>query len=242
MLAPAQVAEGVHRLGSRYLNWYMVYEGDQITVVDAGVPGYWEQVEPALQSVGRKLEDVVAVILTHKHIDHVGMAERFRVEAGAEVFIHEREAEAVLKATGTSTPPGFYSNLWRPAMLGFALHLARNGANKPAPIAEVTSFRDGEVLDIPGRPKVIFTPGHTEGSCCFLLPERGVLFTGDVIVTRDANTGRTGAQLMPFNLDVEQARNSLVKLEQVKAGTILPGHGEPWTKGVSEGIRAARIS
>jgi glyoxylase-like metal-dependent hydrolase (beta-lactamase superfamily II) len=47
---------------------------------------------------------------------------------------------------------------------------------------------------------------------------------------------------MPFNDEVEQARNALVKLEKLKADIVLPGHGDPWTSGVAEAVRAARIA
>lgn len=246
MLAPTEVTDGVFRLGTHYINWYLVTEGDQVTVVDAAVPGYWDQLEPGLEAAGRKPGDVAAVILTHKHADHVGLAERIRAELGAPVYIHEREADDVTgdpsAPSGLAIPPGFFSNMWRPAMLSFGFHLLRSGAMKPTPVAEISTFRDGEVLDVPGRPKVIFTPGHSPGHCCFHLADRGVLFTGDQIVTRGATTGRVGAQLMSLNDDVEKARNSLVKLEGLTAGMLLPGHGEPWTGGVAEAIRAARIS
>src|SRR5207302_185062 len=101
---------------------------------------------------------------------------------------------------------------------------------------------DGETLDIPGRPTVVHTPGHTPGASALLLGDRGVLFTGDGLVTMNPLTGRLGPQICPggFNTSSRQAMDSLNRLEGLSAPTILPGHGEPWTGGVGDAVRLAR--
>ena len=112
------------------------------------------------------------------------------------------------------------------------------------PIREVSSFADGEVLDVPGRPRVVHSPGHTAGSAALHLESRGVLFSGDALVTRNPMTGRVGPQIMPsgLNADTPQALASLANLAAIKADVLLPGHGEPWTEGVGEAIRQARAA
>jgi glyoxylase-like metal-dependent hydrolase (beta-lactamase superfamily II) len=90
----------------------------------------------------------------------------------------------------------------------------------------------------------VHAPGHTDGSAAILLEDRGILFTGDVLCTYNAYTGRTGPQIMPsgLNADTQRALASLANLGGIKAGMLLPGHGEPWTDGVQDAIRRARAA
>ena len=77
--AAAEVmADGVVRLGSDQVNWYLVEEAGVVTVVDAGLPRFRPQLEEGLRLLGRQPADVGAVILTHAHADHVGLAEPIR--------------------------------------------------------------------------------------------------------------------------------------------------------------------
>jgi glyoxylase-like metal-dependent hydrolase (beta-lactamase superfamily II) len=98
------------------------------------------------------------------------------------------------------------------------------------------------VVDVPGRPRVVHAPGHTAGTAALYLESRGILFSGDALVTRNPLTGRIGPQIMPsgFNRDSAQALSSLRALLSVAASTVLPGHGEPWTGGAAEAVRLAR--
>jgi glyoxylase-like metal-dependent hydrolase (beta-lactamase superfamily II) len=72
------VAEGVHRIGEHYLNFYLIEEGGHITIVDAGLPASWGSLLEALSSIGSTPADVEALVLTHAHFDHIGFAERAR--------------------------------------------------------------------------------------------------------------------------------------------------------------------
>lgn len=57
------------------------------------------------------------------------------------------------------------------------------------PILEVSTFADGEVTDVPGRPRVIHVPGHSEGMSALHVPSRDTVFLGDAFVTLDMHSG-----------------------------------------------------
>jgi glyoxylase-like metal-dependent hydrolase (beta-lactamase superfamily II) len=240
---PTSVADGVTRLGTELVNWYVIEDGGRLTVVDAGVPAYRPQLDQAVAQLGRNVGDVEAVILTHAHGDHVGVAEMVRREAGARVFVHEADRELAMtaKAFGKNErsllPYLRYPMAWR-----LLTHLMRGGGLKPRPIAEVTTFADGETLEVPGRPRAIHTPGHRDGHCAFFFESRGALFVGDALCTLNPLTGRRGPQLMPsaFNRSSQQCLESLARLDPIDAATLLPGHGEPWTDGTRTAVEQAR--
>ena len=72
----ARVAPGVHRLHTRYTNWYLLEDGERLTVLDAGLPGDLRQFVSALSRLGHAPADIDAVLVTHHHPDHRGNAER----------------------------------------------------------------------------------------------------------------------------------------------------------------------
>jgi glyoxylase-like metal-dependent hydrolase (beta-lactamase superfamily II) len=225
-----KLAENVVALGSRYVNWYLVADGGKVTVVDAGAPGYRDQLGPGCEMLGCSEADVAAVVLTHPHSDHVGVAELLRTELGIPVHVHA--ADEKLARTGKQTVKNERSSLpylRHPAAWKLIWELGRNGAIKPRPIGEVQTFSEGEELDVPGRLRVVHTPGHTEGHCAFVAGSAGVVFAGDAICSYNPMTGSSGPQLMPasFTRDNAQALGSLDRLAGLDAGPLLPGHGGP---------------
>ena len=221
-----RVADRVYRLGSRWINWYVVEEEGQLTLIDSGCPRYYDQLGPALTSIGRGVADIEAILLTHAHADHLGAVARLHEETGARVYAHPADTDAV-RTGSPKTPPGFFTDLWRPRFARYFLHAAANGAASVKAVSAVEAFAEGDVLDVPGRPRVLHTPGHTPGHCSLLLEERGVLFSGDALVTLDSATGRRGPRPIRWNEDPEQAAASYERLRAAAAEVVLPGHGEP---------------
>ena len=125
---------------------------------------------------------------------------------------------------------------WRLLAMG-----VRAGGAKTVKIAEVTPFGEGE-LDVPGRPRVIHTPGHSPGHVVFHFAEAGTLIAGDALCTRNPLTGRPGPQIMPgaFSYSNAQAMDSLGRIEAIEVGALLVGHGDPWTAGVGAAVARAR--
>ena len=238
---PAEVAPGIHRLGNDLVNFYLVEDDTGLTLVDAGLPGFRGQLESVLRERGRALRDVDAVILTHAHVDHVGVAEAVR-SAGAPVYVHEADAEMARTAKTPKRERGFLPYLRHPAtwkLLGVAM---RAGGVKPTKIAEVSTFSGDTVLEVPGRPQAIQTPGHSDGHVAFHLPDRGALLVGDALCTYNPLTGRRGPQLMPggFSISSAQAMESLDRIAGLGAAVLLPGHGEPWSGDVATAVARAR--
>ena len=239
-----EVAAGIHRLTNGVANFYLIEESGKLVLVDAGAPKDWDLLGQVVRELGRDLSDLDAVLLTHAHTDHTGFAEQARATTGARVWVHAHDVQ--MARTGKVGPRDgkTSSYLLRGAFWRTAFVLSRRGATKIIPIQEVSEFSDGQTLDIPGKPRVVHAPGHTDGSAAILLEDRGILFTGDVLCTFNAYTGRTGPQIMPsgLNTDTPRALASLANLDGIKAGMLLPGHGDPWTGGVQDAIRRARAA
>lgn len=218
------MTNGYRRLGSKVVNFYVLEEDGHATVIDGGVAGYRSQLDTATDAT------ISAVVLTHAHADHVGIAELLRTELGIPVYVHEADAELARSAKPTGKNESSMLPYFRhPAAWQLLFELGRNGGAKPRPIQEVRTFADGDELDVPGRLRVIHTPGHTDGHCALLAEASGTLFAGDAICSRNPLTGDVGAQLMPnaFTHDVAQATASLDKLIDPRAQVLLPGHGDP---------------
>jgi glyoxylase-like metal-dependent hydrolase (beta-lactamase superfamily II) len=236
-----QVANGVYRLGTDWVGWYLYDVDGAVTVVDCGFAGYFDQLPAALSELGRPLDAVAAVVLTHYHSDHVGSAERIRKEAGATVFAPARDASGI-QGGKVPMPPGMAANLWRPRMIRYITHATRNGGAKGVPVEEVRTYGDGDVLDVPGGLRAVHTPGHTGGHCSLLAEGPGVLFAGDALATVSFLSGETGPQLVAFNEDAARARDSLSKLEGLSANVVVVGHGRPFEGTPVEAVDRARSS
>ena len=239
MTSVQPVVDGVRRGANSLVNWYLVDGDDGVTAIDAGFPPDFDDLRAALG--GAQLR---AVVITHGHVDHVGFAERARRELGATVYL---PADDVKIATSwfplarSERNPLLYVLRYgdtRRLYLGATLQRGMLGQR----ISAWETYRGGEELPVPGRPRAVACPGHSLGHCALHLPDRDVLFAGDAIVTRDPYTGREGPRLVARAATADSAQNlrSLEALAQTGAKWVLTGHGEPWDRGAEEAVRLAR--
>ncbi|HEX8488787.1 MAG TPA: MBL fold metallo-hydrolase [Propionibacteriaceae bacterium] len=233
------VADGVHLLQNAYVNCYLIEDEDGLTLVDTGLPAMWGTIEGALEDLGRTTFDLSAIVLTHAHFDHVGCAARARQELQASIWAHPAEhylAEHPYRYRHEKSRLRYPFRY--PRGLRILTAMARAGALRVQGVTDLRSLQEGSVLEVPGRPRVIYTPGHTEGHCALHLADRGTVLTGDALVTLDPYTGYTGPQVIAgaATASTPQALASLKVLAATQAELVLPGHGDPWTGGIQAAV------
>jgi glyoxylase-like metal-dependent hydrolase (beta-lactamase superfamily II) len=184
------------------------------------------------------------VILTHSDSDHTGITDELQ-GAGARILIHEKDEPKLRKPgpkSGDAKPINMIPEMWRPSFWRLFGPMLLAGAARPPRINDAETFADDDELDVPGRPRVIPTPGHTIGHCAFHFAGHGALFAGDAICTLNTVTGRTGPQLMhrAFNESNADALRSLDAIEAIDAEVVFFGHGEPWRAGTADAVAQAR--
>ncbi len=238
MSPPEQIADGVFRLGTEWVNWYLCAADDGIVIVDCGFRDYAEQLPGALREIGRSEDEVAAVVLTHYHPDHAGAAQRIREATGARVSAPVGDAEG-LRTGRIPTPRGLVTSLWRPAMARYAAHIVRSGGMARVPVAEVGEYAEGALAGLPLPLTAIPAPGHTGGHCALLAEDYGVLFVGDALSNVDFFTREPRVHVLPFNEDSEVAVRSITRLAAVPAQVVAFGHGDPLRASPAEVVARA---
>lgn len=154
-----------------------------------------------MEEINRNDDKPVAVLLTHGHFDHMLAATQIKEKYGVKVYVMEQEQDLLSDA---------YKNLSQNFMWPYTMK------------ADVT-MQDNEVLDLNGFAcKVLHTPGHTEGSCCFYFESEGVLISGDTLFC--CSVGRTDFPTGNTRKLYISIKERLLTLPaEVK---VYPGHGE----------------
>ena len=235
-----QVTENVHFARGSAVNWVLVTDDTGVMLIDAGYPGDRQDVLESLRQVGFGPGDVHAILLTHAHVDHLGSAIWFANEHGTPVYCHAEEVgHAKREYLEQASVVDVALRIWRPRWAVWTAHLIRNGGLVREGIPTTKALTAEVAAGLPGYPMPVFTPGHTNGHCSYLVD--GVLVSGDALITGHPLLRHRGPQLLPevFSHSQQGCLRSLDALALLETEILLPGHGDVWRGPIREATDAA---
>lgn len=241
-MAPAltTITDRVHFAYTDLVNWTLVTDGNGVMLIDAGFPGHREDVLASLSQLGFGVDDLLAILLTHAHIDHLGTAIWFAKTHGTPVYCHADEVghskREYLEQAGVAD---ILPHIWQPRFMKWTVAISRKGGMVRDGIPTTQALTEDVAAGLPGQPMAIPTPGHTGGHCSFIVD--GVLVSGDALVTGHPLLSRSGPQLLPslFNHDEDGCVRSLGALGMLDTEVLLPGHGPVWRGSIREAATRA---
>lgn len=188
-------------LGVCQTNCYFIYEEGKTEVLLFDPADQGEYIYEGLKSKGFT---VVAILLTHGHFDHIWGVEKLKELTGAKVYANEAERK----------------------LCGDVSMNVSAAAGRACSLKPDVFLKDGEEVTLAGISfKMIATPGHTEGSCCYYFEEDKILVSGDTLFQE--SVGRTDFPTGSMSTLVRSIREKLLSLpEEVK---VYPGHGDSTT-------------
>ena len=205
---------------------YLLRRGTQAVLIDTGIAGQGDAIADALVDWGLDREALTHVLLTHWHPDHVGSAAEVSNWPNAQIWAHRLDAP-IIRGHSYGTFPSL-----TPTEQQFYAQIA--GTVPSADAARVDrELGDDEYPEGLGA-RVIYTPGHTDGSIAFLFEEAGVLFTGDVATEQQGQV-----VLGPFDNDRPTARQSFRKFADIEVDIVCFGHGQPLVGEETNKLKAA---
>lgn len=216
--------------GLRYVLVYALELPDGVAVIDAGwdTDDAWQALLGGLATAGYSPGDVRAILVTHIHPDHYGLAGRLREVSGAWIGLHPADAALI---------PNRYVDV-DTLLDENRLLLERMGVPaEEAGLAEVSMHArafvnvahpdrlivDGDRLDLPDwNLHAVWTPGHSPGHLCFTDPDRGILFSGDHVLPKITPNISVHPQQRPNPL--ADYLDSVEKVRRLGVAEVLPAH------------------
>ena len=225
-----EITTGVYLISAGRSNSYLL-AGEDLTLVDTGMPGEADKVLDSIKQIGRKCEELNYILITHAHMDHMGSVAAIKKVSGAQIVASSREVEYIegLRKTWTMGREGLAGKVFKGV-----LFLLETFAFNYEPVRVDMPCQGGEVIDCFGGMRVIASPGHSPGSLSFYQPEKKIIFTGDAL------SGVPELKLPPRLgcADYREALASVKKLAGLDFDLCLFGHGTPVKREASRMVGA----
>lgn len=214
-------------------NFYIVKQDENVFLIDTGIntEESWQLLLDRLANQQLSLQDIDFILLTHSHVDHIGLVNRIRQEIDIPVYAHPKafphltRDEQFLKMR-VNFFDKFYAEMdcrshgkKRVKDMAEAIEKNKDQAIK----GKLNPLVDGDIIN---GFKVISVPGHASDHLAFYEQDSGYLFSGDnlfshinsnALIEPDQN-----GQLIP---SLQQYENTLLTLKELHLTKVYPGHG-----------------
>ena len=217
-----EITDGIHLInGVRGPNIYLLVDED-LTLIDSGFPGNGRVIAQYIEGIGRSLDELKRVLITHSHPDHTGSVPELKDMLPAlQVMAHRADTSRDSQGRNLVS----YLNVFGATRL-------------PVPFlrrVEADGFlEEGQVLPILGGLRVIHTPGHTPAACASTWSRARAIFVGDNVV----NMGEYVGASMPFpKTSMGQYEKSLRRIAAMEFDIACLAHGQVFRVNADRRIR-----
>jgi glyoxylase-like metal-dependent hydrolase (beta-lactamase superfamily II) len=222
-----------------HLNSYLIKSGKKNLLIDTGLNSLqsFQSICADLSQAGVKPQELTEILLTHFHVDHVGLVPRFKeASKNTELSIHRVEAELSKVISGGfehykenmenflkihGAPPSVAANMERfhPAFFTPAAYQVL--AETAIPLEDGQEISVGDYVL-----QVLWTPGHSPGHICLYEPSLRLLFSGDhLLPTITPHVTQFAEDTDPLT----DYLRSLEKSQELNVEVVLPAHEETFT-------------
>lgn len=219
-----KVTDGVFQVHER-VNSFIIDGDDGVTLVDTGYPNQADAITIALDRLGRSVDDIANIVITHGHMDHYGGAAVLARGSGATVVASMIDAP-IIEGERPDPPPPVLERL---PFLKPLLRFMPDAENLP-----IDHTVDDGPLGLVADLSVVPTPGHTDGHISLLLDRGGgVLFVGDAATRNRKGEVRRGLMNRPEPIFDQ----SLQRLAGLEFGIAVFGHSAPLASSAAAAFR-----
>ncbi len=204
-------------------NVYLTKGEKGYLLIDAGFPNTVKTFLNALEKKSINLRDIVLIVITHVHCDHVGNLKETKDFTGAKIIVSSNEYE-LLKKGIISIPKG--TNI-SGKLISYLGNLFPKAISYPPVEADIRISETYSLKDFGFNASIIPTPGHTEGSLS-VVSDSGEAFVGDTCFNIFPINKST--VFPPFANDIPILLKSWKLLLDMKVQELFPGHGKPFDR------------
>ncbi|UCH42981.1 MAG: MBL fold metallo-hydrolase [Dehalococcoidales bacterium] len=220
-----EIGPDIYQLSDRGVNIILIVE-DELTLIDTGYPGSSVPIAGFISSLGRSVDEIGLIIITHNHIDHMGGLAELREMGRARVAVHQAGI------IGDGDEPPYPAGIRRLLRVPFFSNLRRRFLLSPGDVD--IRLSDGDVLEPLGGLRVVHTPGHTPCSISLYSPRDKLLIVSDTLV-RSRRDVRLPHKTVAT--DFTEAMHSIRKMAGLDFDILCFGHRRPFIGGASARVR-----
>lgn len=219
-----------------HVNVYVLVHEGGVALFDTGLntPETFNTLETGLKRIGRSINEVDRIFVSHRHGDHCGMAGRIKAASEARIHMSSTDHDFIRFADDQDRLVSMlYAFYVRHGLGSEALALLgsifRSFSKMIGTFPLDHALQDGEIHEIGNRTfEIIGAPGHTCGQVCFFLRQEGILLAADHIlpdITPNLSPDLFQTDFQPLASFI----SSLTRMEILPVKTVYPAHGRPFT-------------
>ena len=191
-----------------------------LVLLDTGMPNSQARIIKYLNAIGKSVNDIRYILLTHSHIDHFGSASELKRLSNAMVGINDKGIKYIDGSAGVKLPvvdkrgTGMRFLLY---LMKVFLHVRKPKFFKPDMVLKEGVFPEQMHINA----KILETPGHTEDSISIYLPDSKTVIVGDLFF------GKPDKLVLPvFYDDYIALLNSIKRIRDLEPDLICVSHGK----------------